>query len=107
MAQLKMTETQQAGLTVTVKNRRGNPAQVQSPTFKSSDPAVATVEQDVSNLLLATVRGVAAGTALVTFDADSDLGEGVKDIIGTLDVVIDAGEATVVEITAGAPVEQP
>lgn len=106
MAQLKMTETQQSVLTIAVKNRRGNPAAVQNPTLVSSDPAVVAVEFDPANPSTAVAKGVAAGTALITYNADADLGEGVKDIIGTLDVVIDAGEAIVVEIAAGTPIEQ-
>lgn len=111
MAQLKMGSDEQAVLTISIKDRRGRPAPVQNPTLVSSDPTVVTVEFDPANPATATVKGVASETpgprsALVTFDADADMGEGVKDIMGTLDVVIDDGGATVIEITAGDPTSQ-
>jgi len=107
MAQLQLTDSQDCPLTVVIKDKKGNPAQVQSPTWASSDTAVATVTPDTADPLKAVVSAVGpTGTAEISFDADADLGAGVLPIIGTLSVVVLAGPATVVEITAGTPVEQ-
>lgn len=108
MAQLQLTDTQNAPLGVKITDKKGNPAQVQNPTWASSDTTVATVTPDAGDPLKATVSAVGpTGTAEVSFDGDADLGDGVSPIIGTLSVVVLAGPATVVEIQAGTPVEQP
>lgn len=108
--QIVLTATQNCEVAVTVKDRKGNAATVQDPSFASSDTAVLTVgpsATDPSNPLAAQISAVGpTGPALLTFTGDADLGEGVKPIIGTADVVVNAGEASVVEITAGTPTEQ-
>lgn len=108
MAQLVLTATQQADLEVKVMDRRGNPAPVQDPKWEASEPAVASVEVDANNPLKAVVKAVGAvdDASLVTFTADADMGDGVVPIIGTLDLVVVAGQAVTAEIVAGAPSEQ-
>ena len=107
MAQLILTDTQDCVLSVTARDRKGAAAMVQNPTWKSSDNAVITVTPDPADGTKATVSAQTAGTALITFTADADLTDGVLEIIGTLDVVVGPGMATVIEISAGAPTEQP
>ena len=107
MAQLVLTETQDCQLSVTARSRKGSLAPLQNPMWETSDAAVLTVVADPGDGTKATVSAQVAGTALITFTADADMGEGVVPIVGTLDVVISAGMATVVEISAGTPVEQP
>ena len=105
--QLVLTDTQDCGLAVTAKDRKGAAAIVQNPTWESSDPAVVTVTADPNDGTKATVSAQAPGTALITFKADADLTDGVLDVIGTADVVVGAGQASVIEISAGIPTEQP
>ena len=109
MAQLILTATQQADVEAKIMDRRGNPASVQNPVWSSSEPGTVTVEVDPTNPLKAVVKavGVVDDASMIQFEADADLGEGVAPIIATLDVVVTAGQATVVEIQAGTPVEQP
>lgn len=104
---LVLTDTQDCPVAATAKDRKGAAAMVQNPQWESSDPAVLTVTPDASDGTKALVSAVQPGTALVTFKADADLTDGVIDIIGTLDVVVGPGQATVVEVSAGTPVEQP
>lgn len=105
--QLQLTDSQDCDLAVSVKDRKGNPASVQDPTWASSDSGVLALQVDPSDPLKATISAVGpTGAALVTFQGDADLGEGVMPIVGTLDVVVIAGQATVIEIAAGAPREQ-
>lgn len=93
--------TQQVDLSITVTDKRGNPATVQNPSFASSDEAVVSV---VDEGLTAVASAVGTpGTATVTFTGDADLGEGVSPITGVLDVEVVAGDAAVVNITAGTP----
>jgi|SRR6185503_8600736 len=107
MAQLLLTDTQDCPLSVTGRSKKGAVAQLQTVTWESSDAGVATVTQDPADKSKALVSAVTAGTAMVTVKADADPGDGVVEIIGTLDVIVGAGLATVVEISAGTPVEQP
>jgi|SRR5262245_4904295 len=106
--QLILTATQDAPVTAVCTDSKGNPAPVQGPTWKTSDATIVTLKPDVTDPMKITVSAVGAlGAALVTFTADADLGEGTVPIIGTMDVVVNPGQATVVQIQAGAPVEQP
>jgi hypothetical protein len=109
MAVLTLTATQDCQVEVRVRDKKGNPAQVQNPVWSSSEPGTATVTVDAANPLKAVVSAVGPvdEASLIQFDADADLGDGVKPIIATLDLVVTSGEATVVEITAGTPTEQP
>jgi hypothetical protein len=103
-----LTATQDCPLEVTkVTDRKGNPAQVENARWSSSDPSVLEIIQDPDNPLRALEHAVGPpGPVLVTFLADADLGTGVLEIIGTWDVVVTAGQAAIVEISAGTPIEQ-
>lgn len=109
MAQLVLTATQYADLEVKVTDRKGNPAPVQNPAWTSSEPETITVEPSAENPLIAKVTAVGPvdEASMVKFEADADMGDGVLPIIATLDVIVTAGQAVVVEITAGTPTEQP
>lgn len=107
MAQLVLTDSQDCSLSVVILDKKGFPAAVQSPVWTGSDDAIATVVVDAADALKANISSVAPGTMLVTFTADSDLGDGVTAIIGTMDVVVGSGTATVIEIQSGTPTEQP
>ena len=104
---LEMTETQQAPLTLNITDAKGRPAKVDGvPSWSSSNIDVATVTDISTDGLSATVKGVAPGLCQVTVTADADLGAGVKNITGFLDVNITGGEAITVELVPGTPVEQ-
>lgn len=107
MAILNLTDTQDCPIQVQGRSKKGNVAQLQSVTFAGSDDAVATVVQDPADKTKANVSAVTAGIMQVTCVADADLGDGVVEIIGVLDVVVGAGQAVVVELVPGTPVEQP
>jgi hypothetical protein len=86
---------------------KGNPAAVDGPVaWSSSNEAVLTVEVDAADSTLATVLpGDQLSQAQVVATADADLGEGVKQIVTTMDVTIVAGEAVSGTIApVGAPV---
>ena len=105
--QLVLTATQDAPVQAICKDAKGNPAQVADPVWTTSDAAIVALKPD-TDPLKTTISAVGPlGAALVTFTADADLGAGVVPIIGTMDVVVNPGAATVVELSAGAPVEQP
>jgi hypothetical protein len=109
MAELK--EGQKFNVTVAPKTAHGHPAAIQdgSGRWTSSDDAVVSVEQDPTNPLKAVVRGLdgsANESVVIEFRADADRSpDGVREIVGTLDVVCTTGDAAVVELTADTPTD--
>lgn len=105
MATLNLTATQNCDLSVVVTDKKGNPAPVEDASWGSDNNLLTIVVGD--DPLKASVSAVGPlGTALVSFTADADLGDGVVPLAGTLEVVVGAGQASVVEIQPGTPVEQ-
>ena len=93
-----MSETLGVGhyATVTVQwvDATGSPAKVDGPTaWESTDPDVLTCQVSTGNPLIANCKAVAIGTAQIQATADADMGEGVKTITSTIDVMVIAGEA--------------
>lgn len=104
--QLTLSDSQEVDISIKPTDKRGNPAPLQSPVFESSDTSV-LVLVDGADPQQKIARAVGAiGAAMITFTGDADLGDGVVPIIGTMDVVVIAGQAVAVELTAGAPREQ-
>jgi hypothetical protein len=93
---LNFAVKQTSTLTLIARDASGNVAQFQGkPEFATSDATVVTVSAD------GVVAAVAPGTARVIATVDADMGEGVKALVGTLDVSVVAGAAIVLEIQAG------
>lgn len=102
---LILTVDQKVPVSVSFADRNGNPAQVQgAPVWAVSDANVlsVTASEDGMSAVVDTVG--ALGTAQVSVSADADLGDGVKTLVGTLDIEVHAGEAVVANVAAGAPV---
>lgn len=105
--QIQLTATQQTAVAVAATDKKGNPAEIESVTFTSSDPDVAAVTQDAGDDNKALVVAGKVGVAQIVVTADADMGDGTKEITGTLDVTVVAGEAAIIVVSAGAPEEQP
>jgi hypothetical protein len=104
---LTLTAVQQVGVSVSAVDAKGNPAQVEDVVFSSSDEAVLLVKPDTSDPHKATAVAVAVGTAQVKVQADADIGEGVTNLTGLLDIEVVAAEAVSLGMTAGTPEDQP
>ncbi len=104
---LTLTSSQKAALTVAFKDKKGNPATVDgAPIWGVDNPNVLAITPAADGLSCDVSAVGPLGTALVSVQADADLGEGVVPIAGSLEVMITSGAAETVEITAGAPEEQ-
>lgn len=83
----------------------GNPAKVDGAVaWMVSDDSVLSVKKlDEFGLEVEVVTTGKVGAAQVKVVADADLGEGVKELVGLLDVEVVAGEAVTMEVTPGVP----
>lgn len=113
-----LMEGQRVLLAGAFKTRRGNDADVQNPTWASSAEDIVTLseptaEERTAKGLSPTVQARWAsavgpvGSAQVQLMADADLGDGVREITGLLDLTVSAAEATQVLMTAGEPEDIP
>lgn len=101
-----LKDTQKVDLSIEVQDARGNAAKVDGiPSWELSDLTVAelTVAEDGMSAVLA---GKNIGATSVKVSVDADLGEGTKPILGSLDVEVTGGDATIVSIKAGEPSDQ-
>jgi hypothetical protein len=102
----KLPNDKVIGVKVSYVDSKGNPATIDGDVvWDTSDSDTATVETDIGDSAQAKiVPSGAVGQVQVTATADADLGEGVREIITTMDVEIVAGEAVAGTI---APVGEP
>jgi hypothetical protein len=100
----------QVQVKVSYVDASGNPAKVDGAVqWQSSDASIATVIVDTSDSAMALVRsGGKVGQVQITATADADLGDGVRELITTMDVEVVAGEAVAGTITpVGEPEDAP
>lgn len=103
-----LTDSQQIPLTAAFTTKKGNPAKVDGvPAWSSSDPAIVTVVPAEDGLTCLALAVGPEGTAQVSVKADADLGSGVREIVGVIDLEVHPGEAVAAVVTGGAPEEQP
>lgn len=99
--------TQKLPLKVEFKDAQGNPAQVDGlPKWAVTDEAAATLEVAADGMSATLIPSGPISAFKVQVQADADLGEGVKEILGSLDIEMLGGEAVSVNITAGEPVDK-
>lgn len=101
---LVLTDVQKVSLSISPVSAAGNPASIDGvPTWSTSDDTVLTLEVAEDGLSAVAFTTGKLGTAQVSVVADADLGEGVKELTGVLDVEVKASEAVSLELNAGTP----
>jgi hypothetical protein len=104
----ELPATHQVSVSVEFKDRRGNPAPVdEPPTWAVDNSELLTLGVEPDGMSCVVIPVGPLGTANITLTADADLGDGSTPIIGTLEVQITGGTATVVTLVPGTPTEQP
>lgn len=99
---LKLTE--KLPLSIEVKDALGNAAQVDgAPAWALSNPDLGSLIVADNGLSATFFPSTAVGQVEVQVLADADLGEGVKQLLGTLVIDLISGEAVSVSIVAGSP----
>jgi len=114
---MEMTTEQHVSFTFQVVDGRNRPKPVDvsagNPTAVSSDETVVTVASFAAgdgSSWVGDAVAVAPGSARIAVNADADVGEGVQEVIGLLDVTITLDERTgarMVTMTAGTPEDKP
>jgi hypothetical protein len=102
-----LSNTQKVSIKLNPKGPSGRTAKIDGvPVWKNTDETLGTlvVATDGLSAVYTTVDG-ASGNSQVIVDADADLGAGVTDITGLLDINVVAPEeqATTIEMVAGTP----
>jgi len=101
---LTLTNTQKVTLTVQPVDAKGYSAPVDGiPSWAQSDASVGTL---TANGFSAEFVALAPGQTQITVSADADLGANTRTITGVLDILVEAGEASTLIITAGVPTQQ-
>lgn len=103
-----LPDTHQFPVSISVVDAKGNPAEVQgTPAWASSDDGIAVVvpASDGKSAVVAATGPL--GTCQITVTADADLGDGVTNISGLLDVTVVAGAAVGISLAPGPTEPQP
>lgn len=89
-----------ADLAVAFKDKLGNVAKVDGlPTWALTDDSLGKLDVAADGMS-ATFSPAGVGTLKVQVKADADLGSGVREIIGELDIEVSPLEAEIVELSA-------
>ena len=98
--------TQQFPLEIQPVDARGNPAAVDgAPVWSVSDDTLLKIEVAADGLSAVVSALGPIGSAQVTVRADARMGEEVREIVGTLNVLLVAAEAVALQLVAGVPTE--
>ena len=104
MAAVELTIDEKVSISLAVTDRLGNPASFDAPPVWTASSAALTLEPAADGMSAVAVSAdVVEDAVMVTVRGDADLGDGVREIIGTLQINVTSGEAQFVELQAGAP----
>jgi hypothetical protein len=96
--------TEKIRFSIEVKDVFGNQAQVDGlPQWESTDADAATLEVSEDGLSCLVIPKGKLGVFSLQVKVDADLGEGVKEILGSAEIDMVAGEAATINIVAGTP----
>ena len=107
MALQRLDRTQQARIPVKYKNDQGIERPTENWQAASSDDAVAKASLNADGSELLVVSGANEGEVLVTVKADPKIGPDTGEITGVLTVIVNDGEATVIELQPGVVEPKP
>lgn len=100
--------TQQVDLATKILDRKGNPAKVDGvPVWATDNTELLSLAPSADGLSCLVSAVGPLGSGVVSMTADADLGAGVVALVGSIDIEVTAGVATVISLTPGTPTEQP
>lgn len=99
---LKVTDKLPVSLAIV--DAAGNPAVVDGiPQYEVTDKDAATLEVAEDGMSVVVVPTGKIAKFDLQVKADADLGDGVKELLGTLEIETLSGEAVSMSLTAGTP----
>lgn len=98
-----LKNSQKLPLSIEIVDAKGNAARVDgAPTWSLTDNALGALDVTGDGMgAVFTPAGV--GSLKIQVHADADLGEGITDLLGELDIEIIGGQAVSIAIKAGEP----
>ena len=103
---LILTDSQKVVLSIKPVTKAGNPAPIDGlPVWSLGCEDHLKLELSEDGLSVTASALGKLGVCQVNVKVDADLGEGVEEITGTVDIEVKAGKAVNVGIEAGAPEE--
>lgn len=103
---MNLKVSQKLPMSINPVDKFGNAAKVDgAPVWSLTDPSLGSLAVADDGMSAELTPAGAAGSCEVQVNADADLGEGVKTIVGSLPVELVAGDAVSVSIAAGSPVD--
>jgi len=103
-----LTADQEVVVSLVIEDRYGNPAPVDGlPAWETSAATVLTLRVSADGMSAVVSAAGPAGNSQVKVTCDADLGAGVVEIIGLLDVTVTGGQASVVALSPGTPSTRP
>lgn len=104
---LTMNTIQQCVLEISPTDAKGHPAKVDGvPEWLTDNSDIVTLIPAADGLSCGIAAVGVPGTCKVQVTADADLGAGVSNLVGTLDVEIVSAPATNIEIKPGPITDQ-
>lgn len=103
---MNLKVTQMVPLIAKGKDKKKNDAEVENPVFSVDDETLATIVVGADGVPMLVPQGP-LGAVTVKCDADGLIGDGVKPLHFEGAVNLVAGDAEVLDIQFGAPVDQP
>ena len=99
-----LKDSEKVLLSATPVSSAGNPAALDGVlSWESSDPGIIVLEVGKDGLVCTATTVGPLGVAQVTARGDADLGDGVREVIGVLDIEVLPGEAVSLNLGAGVP----
>ncbi len=101
---MNLQQGEKAKLTLKIADKGGNPAKVQDDkvAWSVSDESLGALNVAADGMSAEYVPNGKAGTLTIQAKGDADLGEGVKEIMGEIQIDVLSGEAVVFELSAEA-----
>lgn len=100
-------DNEKFSVSISVVDAKGNPAKIDgAPVWTPSDVNGLVVAPSADGLSAEVIAVGPLGVFQVKVEADADLSEGVKSLVGVLDVEVIAGEAAAISFSVSAPQPQ-
>lgn len=104
---MNLRNDQKVKLSIQPVDKKGNPAAVDgAPAWFNGNSDILSLEVAADGFSATVTPLGPIGSAVVSVEADADLGEGVTKLAGGIDINVVSGAAVNIQIVAGTPEDQ-